>query len=60
MDTSTTGIQKGAPALLTRMSSLDSLLTQALMDESERTSRVSVSMPREVRRDILAGLRAVA
>ncbi len=48
------------PALLTKMSRLDNLLTQAVIEDSDCTSRVRVSMPRDLSWDILAGLRAVA
>ena len=42
------------------MSRLDSLLTQAAIEESDCTSSVSVSMPRDAICVILEGLRAVA
>lgn len=57
---SDTGIVYPAPALLTNISRLDNLLTQAAIEESDNTSRVRVSMPRDFRCSILDELRAVA
>ncbi len=54
------GIMYCAPALLTRISRLASLLTQAAMDDSDVTSSVSVSIPKEARCDIFDWSRAVA
>ena len=44
MGTSTTGMRYCAPALLTKMSRLDNLLTQAAIEYSDCTSSVNVSM----------------
>ena len=60
MERSDTGMLYPAPALLTRMSRPDNLLTQAAIDESDSTSSVSVSMPRDASCAILEGFRAVA
>lgn len=49
-----------APALLTKMSRLGNGLTQATIEESDCTSSVDVSMPREVSSVILEKFRAVA
>lgn len=59
METSETGIRNSAPALLIKTSRLDSLLTQAAIEESDRTSSVSVLMPREASLVIFERFRAV-
>ena len=60
MERSEAGMLYAAPALLTKMSRSDSLLTQAAIEESDWTSNVSVSMPRDATCVILEGFRAVA
>jgi hypothetical protein len=48
------------PALLTRISREETLETQAVIEASETTSRVMISMPWARRPLILEGLREVA
>ena len=60
MERSEKGMLYEVPALLTRMLRLGSLATQAAIEDEDRMSNVSVSMPRAVTCVILEAFRAVA